>query len=59
MEEALCHTTNARSSQSIKIGTGLSINKSIKIGESNLTDIDRIAQSVEIDDTIVSFIDLP
>ena len=43
----------------MKIGTDLSINKSIKIGKSNLIDIDRIDQSVEIDDTLVSFIDLP
>ena len=40
------------SSQSIKIGIDLSIDKSIKIGKSDLIDI------VEIDDTLVSFIDL-
>ena len=32
--------------------------KSIKIGKSDLIDIDYIDQSVEIDDTLVSFIDL-
>ena len=46
------------SSQSIKIGIDLSIDKSIKIGKSDLIDIDCIVQSVEIDDTLVSFIDL-
>ena len=40
---------NARSSQSIKIAIDLSIDKSIAI---------RIDQSVEIDDTLLSFIDL-
>ena len=48
----------SRSSQSIKIGIDLSIDKSIKIGKSDLIDIDCIDQSVEIDDTLVSFIDL-
>ena len=33
--------------------------QSIKIGKSDLIDIDYIDQSVEIDDTLVSFIDLP
>ena len=47
-----------RSSQSIKIGIDLSIDNSIKIGKSDLIDIDCIDQSVEIDDTLVSFIDL-
>ena len=42
----------------IKIGIDLSINKSIKIDKSNLIDIDCVYQSVEIDDTLVSFIDL-
>ena len=46
------------SSQSIKIGIDLLIDKSIKIGKSDLIDIDCIDQSVEIDDTLVSFIDL-
>ena len=41
-----------RSSQSIKIGIDLSICKSIKIGKSDLIDIDCIDQSVEIDDTL-------
>ena len=50
--------TSSRSSQSIKIGIDLSIDKSIKIGKSDLIDIDCIDQSVEIDDTLVSFIDL-
>ena len=36
----------------------LSINRSIKSGKSDLIDIDCIYQSVEIDDTLVSFIDL-
>ena len=50
---------NARSSQSIKIAIDLSIDKSLKIGNLIwLTDIDRIDQSVEIDDTLLSFIDL-
>ena len=44
----------ARSSQSIKTGIDLSI----KIGKTDLIDIDFIDQSVEIDDTLVSFIDL-
>ena len=48
----------ARSSQSIRISTDLSIDKSIEIGKSDLIDIDWINQSVEIDDTLVSFIDL-
>ena len=48
----------SRSSQSIKIGTDLSIDKSVKIGKSDLIDIDCIDQSVEIDNTLVSFIDL-
>ena len=50
--------TSSRSCQSIKIGIDLSIDKSIKIGQTNLIDIDCINQSVEIDDTLVSFIDL-
>ena len=45
-------------SQSIKIGIDLSIDISIKIGKSDLIDIECIHQSVEIDDTLVSFIDL-
>ena len=49
---------NARSSQSIKIAIDLSIDKSMKIGKSDLTDIYRIDQSVEIDDTLLWFIDL-
>ena len=32
--------------------------QSIKIGKSDLTDIDCIDQSVEIDDTLIAFIDL-
>ena len=47
-----------RSSQSIKISIDLSIDKWIKIGKSDLINIDCIDQSVEIDDTLVSFIDL-
>ena len=47
-----------RSNPSIKIGIDLSLHKSIKIGKSDLIDIDCIDQSVEIDDTLVSFIDL-
>ena len=46
-----------RSSQSVKIGIGLSIDKSIKIGKSDLIGIDCIDQSVEICDTLVSFVD--
>ena len=49
---------NTQSCQSIKIGIYLSIDKSIKINRSDLIDIDCIDQSVEIDDTLVSFIDL-
>ena len=45
-----------RSSQSIKIAIDLSIDKSIKIGKSDLIDIDRINQLAEINDTLVSFI---
>ena len=41
-----------------KKGIDLSIDKSIKTGKSDLIDIDCIDQSVEIDDTLVSFIDL-
>ena len=41
-----------------KIGIDLSIDKSIKVDESDLIDIDYIEQQVEIDDTLVSFIDL-
>ena len=36
----------------------LSILKSIKIGKSDLIDIDCIDQSVEIDDTLILFFDL-
>ena len=50
--------SGTRNSQSIKISIDLTIYKSIKIGKSDLIDIDCIDQSVEIDDTIVSFIDL-
>ena len=49
--------TYARRSQSIKIGTDLSIDKLIKIGKFDLIDIDFIDQSVEIDDTLICFID--
>ena len=42
----------------MKIGTDLSLDKSIKIGKSDLIDIKCIDQSVEIDDTLVSFIEL-
>ena len=44
--------------QSIEIGIDLSIDKSIEIGKSDLIDIDCIDHSVEIDVTLVSFIDL-
>ena len=57
MELSDCIIT--RSSQSIKIGIDLPIDKSVKIGKSDLTDIDCIDQSVELDDTLFSFIDLP
>ena len=43
-------------SQSIKIGTDLSIDKSIKIGTFDLIDVDFIDQSVEIDDILICFI---
>ena len=46
-----------RSSQSIKIGIDLLIDKSIKIGKSDLIEIDCIDQSVEIDDSSFSFTD--
>ena len=36
----------------------ITIDKSIKIGKSDLTDIDCIDQSVEIDETLIAFIDL-
>ena len=58
LKKSIFRFVNARSSKSIKIGTNLSIDKSIKIGKSDLIDIDCIDQSVEIDDTLVSFIDL-
>ena len=48
----------SHSSQSIKIGIDLSIDKSMKIGKSDFTDIDSIDQSVEISDTLISSIDL-
>ena len=48
----------ARSSQSIKIGIDVSIDKSKKTGKSDLIDIDCIDQSVEIDGTLVLLIDL-
>ena len=48
---------DTRSSQSIKIGIDLLIDKSIKIGKSDLIEIDCIDQSVEIDDTTFSFTD--
>ena len=48
----------SRSSQSIKIGIDLSIDKSMKIGKSDFIDVDCIDQSVEIDDTPISSIDL-
>ena len=54
----LCSEAFPRSSQSIKIGIDLSVNKSIEIGNSDLIDIDCIEQSVEIGDTLVSFNDL-
>ena len=49
--------TKLPGSPSIKIGIDLSIEKSIKIGKSDLIDIDCMDQSIEIDDTLVSFID--
>ena len=52
------HLVYTRSGQSIKIGVDLSLDKSIKIGKSHLINIDCIDQSVEIYDTLVSFIDL-
>ena len=52
------HIKTSQSSQSIKIGIDLSINKSIKIGKSDLINTDCINQWVEIDDTLILFIDL-
>ena len=49
--------TRLPGSPSIKIGIDLSIEKSIKIGKSDLIVIDCMDQSIEIDDTLVSFID--
>ena len=48
----------SRSSQTIKIGIDLSIDELIKSEKTDGIDIDCIDQSVEIDDTLVSFIDL-
>ena len=42
----------------MKISIHLSIDKSIKFGKSDFINITCIDQSVEIDDTVVSFIDL-
>ena len=44
---------NTWSSESIKTDINLSIDKSIKIGKSDLIDIDCIDQSIEIGDTLV------
>ena len=41
----------------VVVGIDLSIEKSIKIGKSDLIDIDCMDQSIEIDDTLVSIID--
>ena len=49
--------TKLPGSPSIKIGIDLSIEKSIRIGKSDLIVIDCMDQSIEIDDTLVSFID--
>ena len=49
---------SAPSSQSIKIGMNLSIDKSIKISKSDLIDIDCIDQSVEMLATLQSMITL-
>ena len=46
-----------RTSQSMRIGIDLSIDKTIKVGRSDLFDIDCIGQSVKIGYTPVSFID--
>ena len=45
-----------RSSRSIEIGIDLSMDKSIKVGKSDLFGIDSIGQSVKIDYTLVFFI---
>ena len=58
MPKAQISCIPTRSSQPINIGIDLSINKWIKIGKSDLIDIDRIDQSVEIDDTLASFLNL-
>ena len=53
-----CQTaTKLPGGPSIKIGIDLSIEKSIKIGKSDLIVIDCMGQSIEIDDTLVSFTD--
>ena len=54
----VAHSCISWSSQLIKISIDLSIDKLIKVIKSDLIDIDCIAQSVEIDDTLFSFIDL-
>ena len=45
-------------SQSIKIDTNISIDKSVEIISNDLIDIDCIDQSVEIDSTGIFFIDI-
>ena len=50
------HRTTRRS-QSIKMDTDISINKSVKLVKIDLIDIDCIDQSVEIDNTGIFFID--
>ena len=54
----ICNEQNTQSSKSIKICIDLWIVKSIKISKTDLTDIDCIDQSIEIDDTLILVIDL-
>ena len=57
-EQLLTIYKYTRSSQSIKIGIELSSDKLIKIRKSDLIDIDCIDQLVEINDTLISIINL-
>ena len=50
--------TTARCRQGSRSSQSIGIDKSIKIGKSDLIDIDYIDQLVEIDDTLVLLIDL-
>ena len=54
----VAHSCISWSSQLIKISIDLSIDELIKVNKSDLIDIDCIDQSLEIDGTLFSFIDL-